>query len=204
MPDEFAVVEEQNVQSSGDKTTDFVKKHKTKLILGLVLLILVVALYYYRDEIKAMFVKDAPTIPAAEHMKCGCRRGKCGCGERMTMQDLPIRRKAEYLTSPDDDVETDAEVLNELGYEGSLPWSDILSATELDPTIQDNHNQFVADVRRFSSGANFTAVADDDNNLAFTNFIGLNRPQHVPIGADARQQPDIDQSVLQRNKYIRF
>jgi len=63
---------------------------------------------------------------------------------------------------------------------------------------------FVKDVRRFSSGANFTSVTDDNTNLAFVNFRGLRRPEHVPIGPDARQQPDIDESVLSRNRPLRF
>jgi hypothetical protein len=63
---------------------------------------------------------------------------------------------------------------------------------------------FVKDVRRFSSGANFTAVTDDNTNTAFTNFVGLRRPEHVQIGSSARQVPDVDESVLQRNKNIRW
>lgn len=162
---------------------------------ALVVVLLVVVLFKYGG---------VASKPAAEKMACGCSKGVCSC-EKMTLRDLPTRtQKVEYLSNPDDSVDQDAQVLGELGYEGALPWDEVLSATELDPSIQDNHNQFVADVRRFSSGANFTAVADDDNNLAFTNFIGLNRPQHVHIGADARQQPDIDQTVLQRNRYLRF
>ena len=170
-----------------------------KWVIGaLVVVLLLVVLVKYWDQVVP------PKAAAAEKMACGCSKGVCSC-EKMTLRDLPTRtQKVEYLSNPDDNVDQDAQVLGELGYEGALPWDEVLSATELDPSIQDNHNQFVADVRRFSSGANFTAVADDDNNLAFTNFIGLNRPQHVHIGADARQQPDIDQTVLQPNRYLRF
>jgi hypothetical protein len=83
-------------------------------------------------------------------------------------------------------------------------WMDIVKQTELDPSIEDNHARFVRDATRFSSGANFTAVADDNTNPAFTNFIGLRRPSHVAVGPDARQIPDIDENVLQRNKPFRF
>jgi hypothetical protein len=178
--------------------TSMVQNVNMKWVIGaLVVVLLLVVLFKYWDQIM-------PKKPAAEKMACGCSKGVCSC-EKMTLRDLPTKsQKVEYLSNPDDNVDQDAQVLGELGYEGALPWDEVLGATELDPSIQDNHNQFVADVRRFSSGANFTAVADDDNNLAFTNFIGLNRPQHVHIGADARQQPDIDQTVLQRNRYLRF
>jgi hypothetical protein len=97
-----------------------------------------------------------------------------------------------------------SDVLTVLGYTGEQPWQEVVKATELDPSTFANHNEFVKDVRRYSSGANFTSVQDDNTNSAFTNFVGLRRPSHVPIGSTARQQPDIDQGVLSRNKRFAF
>jgi hypothetical protein len=97
-----------------------------------------------------------------------------------------------------------AELMQILGYGDSATWDEVLKTTELDPATFANHQDFVKDVRRFSSGANFTSVTDDNTNLAFTNFVGLRRPQQVDIGASARQQPDIDQSVLKRNMPLRW
>lgn len=97
-----------------------------------------------------------------------------------------------------------SETLNVLGYVGAQPWDEVIAATELDPSTFVNHYEFVKDVRRFSSGSNFTAIDDSDTNLDFVNFIGLRRPEHVPIGDTARQIPDIDQTVLQRNKRYAF
>jgi hypothetical protein len=94
--------------------------------------------------------------------------------------------------------------LTVLGYTGQQPWGEVIKATELDPSTFVNHNEFVKDVRRFSSGSNFTSVSDDNTSSDFTNFVGLRRPTHVPIGETARQQPDIDQSVLQRNPRFAF
>jgi hypothetical protein len=95
--------------------------------------------------------------------------------------------------------------LTALGYDPSAtPWDEALKASELDPSTFANHMDFVKDVRRFSSGANFTSVTDDNTNIDFTNFRGLRRPEHVPIGASARQVPDIDESVLQRNRPLRW
>jgi hypothetical protein len=98
---------------------------------------------------------------------------------------------------PDSQV---SDVLTVLGYTGDQPWQEVVKVSELDPSTFANHNEFVKDVRRFSSGANFTSVQDDNTNAAFTNFVGLRRPTHVPIGATARQQPDVEQGVLSRNK----
>lgn len=90
------------------------------------------------------------------------------------------------------------------GYEDGASWTDVAAASELDPATFTNHQNFVKDVRRFSSGANFTSVTDDNTNLDFVNFVGLRRPEHVHIGAGARQIPDIDESVLKRNKPFRW
>jgi hypothetical protein len=81
-----------------------------------------------------------------------------------------------------------------------------MQATEIDPSTFVNHMDYVKDVRRFSSGANFTSVTDDNTNIDFTNFRGLRRPQAIPnmIGASARQVPDIDENVLLRNKDLRW
>src|SRR5690349_10218468 len=117
---------------------------------------------------------------------------------------MPKKGEQEYLIDPDSSADEDAQVLGELGYDEGAGWSDILAATELDASVIDNQAAFVADVRRFSSGANFTSVNDDNTNSAFTNFVGLRRPQNVHIGADARQQPDIDETVLMRNKDLRW
>lgn len=97
-----------------------------------------------------------------------------------------------------------ADSLLALGYTGDLPWDEVIQVSELDPSTFINHQDFVKDVRRFSSGANFTSVTDDNTNLAFTNFIGLRRPEGVKIGAGARQVPDVDESVLLRNKVFRW
>jgi len=105
------------------------------------------------------------------------------------------------VMNPPDEV---SSTLTALGYTADAPWDEVLQATELEPSTFANHMDFVKDVRRFSSGANFTSVTDDNTNLAFVNFRGLRRPEHVPIGPDARQQPDIDESVLQRTRPLRF
>jgi len=97
-----------------------------------------------------------------------------------------------------------SDTLTTLGHEGKQPWDEIIAATELDPSTFANHHEFVKDVRRFSSGANFTSVNDADTNSAFTNFVGLRRPEAVPIGPTARQQPDVDESVLMRNSPLRW
>lgn len=79
-------------------------------------------------------------------------------------------------------------------------WHDYLRETELDPSVKANHQQFITDISKFYTGAHFTEVADDNRTVASTNFRGLRRPKHVFIGPDARQQPDVDQNVLKRNR----
>jgi hypothetical protein len=123
------------------------------------------------------------------------------------MDDDDMRR--EHLNNPKVATSIPPKEMNAtltaLGYDvNTVPWDEALKASELDPSTFANHMDFVKDVRRFSSGANFTSVTDDNTNIDFTNFRGLRRPEHVPIGASARQVPDIDESVLQRNRPIRW
>jgi hypothetical protein len=152
----------------------------TKLVI--VLLIIIVLLFIFRDQLLAKF-------------------------NELKSTEVPVT-KTEHLNdpkitemNPPDQV---SQTLDALGYTADAPWDEVLQATELDPSTYVNHMDFVKDVRRFSSGANFTSVTDDNTNLAFTNFVGLRRPEHVPIGPDARQQPDIDETVLQRNRNLRW
>jgi hypothetical protein len=116
--------------------------------------------------------------------------------------------RREHINNPKiattESADTVNSTLDALGYTADAPWDAVLQATELDPSTYANHMDYVKDVRRFSSGANFTSVTDDNTNLAFTNFVGLRRPEHVPIGASARQTPDIDETVLQRNRPLRW
>lgn len=97
-----------------------------------------------------------------------------------------------------------SDTLLALGYTGSVPWDEVMQASELDPSTFANHSDFVKDVRNFSSGAAFTDKDESSESFAFTNFIGLRRPEHVEIGATARQQPDINTDVLKRNKPFIF
>lgn len=97
-----------------------------------------------------------------------------------------------------------SDTLLALGYTGQVPWDEVMQASELDPSTFVNHADYVKDVRNYSSGAAFTDKADDNNSFAFTNFIGLRRPEHVEIGASARQQPDISTEPLKRNRPFIF
>src|SRR6185437_1280998 len=50
-----------------------------------------------------------------------------------------------------------SDSLMALGYSGGLPWDEVIQVSELDPSTFINHGEFVKDVRRFSSGANFAS-----------------------------------------------
>lgn len=105
--------------------------------------------------------------------------------------------KAEYLDAAPAAGIPSRNVAEALG---KTTWTESLKDSEIDESTLDSHRSFVEDATRFSSGANFTSVTDDNTNAAFTNFQGLRRPQHVPIGDSARSIPDIDETVLQRNR----
>ncbi len=131
--------------------------------------------------------------------------------ERFTLPEVnegkwkPMEHMSGEEASPVVPNET-KQIMTALGYVGpdSSTWEEVIKVTELEPSTFTNHQDFVKDTRRFSSGANFTSVTDDNNSPFFTNFIGLQRPMHVDIGESARQQQDVDQSVLKRNSQLRF
>jgi hypothetical protein len=142
------------------------------------IIVILVLLIIFKDPIIAHFSKPAPAPEA--------------------IPEAPLP-KSEYMESVDE-----PDMMTALGYVGSQPWDETIKLTELDPSTFVHHNEFTKDTRRFSSGANFTSVADDNTSDFFTNFQGLRRPQHVPISPFARQQPDVDQTVLMRNKSLRW
>lgn len=123
-------------------------------------------------------------------------------------KEVIIAKREQMLPDADDEYTPrvrlpkgqTSRTLYQDGYSGPVSWTEVIKASELDPSIYANHRDFVKDVRVFSSGANFTSVTDDNTSPAFTNFQGLRRPQHVPVGADARQQISEDETVLQRNR----
>jgi hypothetical protein len=174
----------------------------------LVLVIIILLVFAFSDQL-IYFMKAAKTsllamIGGTKPLPCGCS-GNCGCS-------LPDESDGqEHLDNPGKagDVRNDvgsSDIATALGYEeaADMAWDERIKVTDLDPSVFMNHQGYVADVRRFSSGANFTSVADDNTDPSATNFVGLRRPQHVHIGPDARQQPSVDQSVLQRNKAFIF
>lgn len=134
--------------------------------------------------------------------------------EKETMEDIIDKQTIEDLRK--DRVSSDgnkisiggpltSDILQNEGYAAdNFNWGEYITAQDLDPSAFDSQQDFVKDVKRFSSGANFTSTSDDNTSPIFTNFIGLRRPEHVPIGSSARQVPDIDETVLQRTKTFRW
>lgn len=180
-------------------------------LLAIVLLLLLLVMFY--DQLAYFLQATRTTFMAMllgkRALPCGCS-GRCGCRRRHEdlSNDLSDKLYEDLSNAPSNagnpnpSRNSGPDALDALGYSdaGDLPWTEMIKTTDLDGSVHNNHNQFVADVRRFSSGANFTSVADDNTNAAFSNFVGLRRPQHVEILPDARQQPDVDQDVLARNK----
>lgn len=122
--------------------------------------------------------------------------------ESFSLPEMPSFMRSEHLDAGGKGaIPTDTQkIMGAMGYGDNSTWEEVIKVSELDPSDFTNHQDFVKDVRRFSSGANFTSVTDDNINWSQTQFVGLRRPQHVDIGASARQQQDVDVSVLKRNK----
>ena len=83
-------------------------------------------------------------------------------------------------------------------------WSDVAAGMSVEQSVVDSHRQYIANVDKYSSGANFTSVADDNTSGVFTNFLGFSRPYYVEVDPTARQVPSHDTSVFKRNKHMYF
>ena len=115
--------------------------------------------------------------------------------------DLPVNAKNAVILPEN----TTSDVLKVMGYgEDTVAWEDYIAADALDPSTFVGHQEFVKDISPINTGAGFTAVDGENGSPIFTNFRGLRRPEHVPIGATARQVPDVDETVLQHNKPFRW
>ena len=164
---------------------DKLSKKNISILIAVVIIIIIIIIYSCKENrlaFKSYFTKpeDSSSETPKEHL-----------------DNLETEIKQIEATVP--------EKLESAGYtEDSVAWEDVMKAEDLDESVFVGQKEYIKDVTRFSSGANFTSVSDDNTNGAFTNFIGLRRPQHVFVGNTARQQPDIDQSVLMRNKDFRF
>lgn len=185
---------------------DYIRTGSPGLMLAIIIVLLLIIIFN-EDIILLVFNIKQAFLGAAglSRLRCGCRgrcRGKCGRVEN-SLPDEDDFKRTERLDPHDASMppttNIDPTVLTALGYTDGASWMESMSESELDPSVFSNHGHFVADVRRFDSGANFTSVADDNNSFAFVNFQGLRRPRHVDIYQDARSIPDIDQDVLQRN-----
>lgn len=84
-------------------------------------------------------------------------------------------------------------------YAPTYPWEEAIKA-DLEPETFENHSEFVDDITKYSSGASFTSVADDNNTWSSVNFVGLRRPYYVPVRESARSIPSEDETVLLRNR----
>lgn len=164
------------------------EKENIQYIIALCVVVILMVIYFndeYRTTVTNYFNPKQTTIndtvTEKEHLSA--------------KQELDNIKMVE--ASPD-------EKLDSLGYVDGASWTDVIAASDLDESVYVGQREYVKDVSRFSSGANFTSVADDNTNAAFVNFQGIRRPQNVPIGSTARQQPDVDQTVLMRNDDLRF
>jgi hypothetical protein len=83
-------------------------------------------------------------------------------------------------------------------------WQDVVETLDLDPSVKKNHQKYVANVRQYSSGANFASVDDDRRGTDSSNYVGFARKYYIPIDPTARQVPDYYPEVNLRNRHISF
>ena len=109
---------------------------------------------------------------------------------------LETRRKPEKFESAPQEIQVSEPAAKD--------WNDISADMTLEKGIIDSHNQYIAETRQFSSGANFSSIADDNNSALSTNYLGLVRPHYIPVRKTATQVSDFDEKIFKRNKHMYF
>ena len=145
------------------------------VILAVVIVLLLLVTFseqvsYFLNALKTTVVA---LIEGDDRLPCGCY-GRCKC-RKLLMPDEHFQDPQMDASDPRLVRGGGSDVLMSLGYEDgqAMAWDEMIKVTDLDPSIHRNQENFVADVRRFSSGANFTSVSDDNTSPTYTNFVGL-------------------------------
>jgi hypothetical protein len=118
--------------------------------------------------------------------------------KRIVLPPISEREKKEILADPSEEKLPDQEefIANN--------WQGLMANSNLDPSIIQSHNKYTQNTRQYSSGANFSAISDDNVSPMQTNFLGFSRPRYVEVDPTARQVPDYDEHTLKRNKRMTF
>ena len=153
------------------------------LIYAVVLVIIVILILYFKDQILVSVGKKPAEVQPTEM-------------EMAKSATAPTTEGMEVDPTP----KTAQGIVKEEGYGGDLNWTEVIKTTDLDPSTFDNHRDFIKETRRYSSGANFTSTTDDNISPQMVNFVGLRRPSSVPIHAGRRQVEDLQYDVFDRNK----
>nr|QQV29340.1 hypothetical protein K-LCC10_0085 [Kaumoebavirus] len=83
--------------------------------------------------------------------------------------------------------------------DNGMPWVEHLTNTEISPAMKENHDEFTQNLARFYLGPDFTGIAEDNRDVYSTNFVGLRRPQAVPVSGTTQQVQDVDYNELKKN-----
>jgi hypothetical protein len=148
-------------------------------IYAIIVVIIIILLFLFKDKLMECCNnwKQKPAVPAAPQ----------ATEKKESLESQPTPTVAK-------------KILEKEGYTDNLSWTEVIKSTDLDPSTFENHNDFIKETRRYSSGANFTSTTDDNISGQMVNFVGLRRPSSVPIAPGRRQVEDLQYDVFDRNK----
>ena len=116
---------------------------------------------------------------------------------------------AEYFASgaaaADSMVSTDADIQGcgqDFANTGA-PFTDWVKANAIDNTLIANHTQFVNDTGTRGTYTGRTYTADMHDSYDPIKWVGLMRPQNVPVG-NPDQIPDLDRTLYSNEQTIKF
>lgn len=114
--------------------------------------------------------------------------------ETYSMDPTMGLKKFESMEEDKPNTNKDVEVMPE-----NYDWEEQIKDMNLDPSVMESHNEYTEELTRFSSGAGFGSVADDNRTVTDINWVGFHRPQYIPVDPTARQVPSEDVNIYKRN-----
>jgi hypothetical protein len=145
--------------------------------------------YIYKKEKASVVVPvtAVPTTAAAAETFTGRKK-------KMSIEDQTLREQSEYFSVNAADAtclgkcDDDGEFATYPYGPGAGDFHEYLEQTSIDPQTMANHNSFVADRANSvggaatSTGATVSAFPDAPEGSSAIDWIGLRRPQNVPVG----------------------
>lgn len=173
------------------------------LVVGIVIVLLVLVLYYYRDSLKKCWQSYETTKSCSD---CSVATAS----SPVVVPPVAVAADAVEGLSNDANYKYDASSVGGYDYspegngEDSLDYDQYFKSLSLDDSVSKNHASFVYDLGRTSKGAANRSILEP---VDVQNWMGLRRPNYLAVteNDDARQVSGfVDDNLPKKNTSFRI